>query len=190
MTSWAGFAAYQPRALSCARQRVVVVLDPDAMTRVVSPRTGFGDSAKDLGCPDTQHPSPCRAIRKGPVRAKERLTRGQTFLVELRGLEPLTPCMPCRCATSCATAPHDCSCGAPGGGDRVSLSGTPRDSPNRSTHRDWSRRSTPRSASHRRIRPPRPNGSCAAPRWTARPATGPARQARRRRRERRHRAWR
>jgi hypothetical protein len=27
-------------------------------------------------------------------------------LVELRGLEPLTPCMPCRCATSCATAPN------------------------------------------------------------------------------------
>jgi hypothetical protein len=26
-------------------------------------------------------------------------------LVELRGLEPLTPCMPCKCATSCATAP-------------------------------------------------------------------------------------
>jgi site-specific DNA recombinase len=26
-------------------------------------------------------------------------------LVELRGFEPLTPCMPCRCATSCATAP-------------------------------------------------------------------------------------
>ena len=25
--------------------------------------------------------------------------------VELRGFEPLTPCMPCRCATSCATAP-------------------------------------------------------------------------------------
>ena len=29
--------------------------------------------------------------------------------VELRGLEPLTPCMPCRCATSCATAPYFCS---------------------------------------------------------------------------------
>ena len=27
------------------------------------------------------------------------------FLVDLRGLEPLTPCMPCRCATSCATGP-------------------------------------------------------------------------------------
>jgi hypothetical protein len=26
--------------------------------------------------------------------------------VELRGLEPLTPCMPCRCATSCAIAPN------------------------------------------------------------------------------------
>jgi hypothetical protein len=29
--------------------------------------------------------------------------------VELRGLEPLTPCMPCRCATSCATAPFPVS---------------------------------------------------------------------------------
>ncbi len=38
--------------------------------------------------------------------------RGGSFclsdLVELRGLEPLTPCMPCRCATSCATAPNRC----------------------------------------------------------------------------------
>ena len=30
----------------------------------------------------------------------------RTSSVELRGLEPLTPCMPCRCATSCATAPN------------------------------------------------------------------------------------
>ena len=28
--------------------------------------------------------------------------------VELRGFEPLTPCMPCRCATNCATAPSGC----------------------------------------------------------------------------------
>ena len=28
--------------------------------------------------------------------------------MELRGLEPLTLCMPCRCATSCATAPERC----------------------------------------------------------------------------------
>jgi hypothetical protein len=25
--------------------------------------------------------------------------------VDPRGFEPLTPCMPCRCATSCATGP-------------------------------------------------------------------------------------
>ena len=28
-----------------------------------------------------------------------------SYLVELRGFEPLTPCMPCKCATNCATAP-------------------------------------------------------------------------------------
>jgi hypothetical protein len=39
--------------------------------------------------------------------------KGPLTWVELRGLEPLTPCMPCRCATSCATAPHDCSRGVP-----------------------------------------------------------------------------
>ena len=30
----------------------------------------------------------------------------KTLWVDLRGLEPLTPCMPCRCATSCATGPE------------------------------------------------------------------------------------
>jgi hypothetical protein len=61
-------------------------------------------------------------IRQGqnPSEGFEYIPRGGTRLgprldprVELRGLEPLTPCMPCRCATSCATAPHDFSCGAP-----------------------------------------------------------------------------
>ncbi len=33
------------------------------------------------------------------------LRPGRFSRVELRGLEPLTLCMPCRCATSCATAP-------------------------------------------------------------------------------------
>ena len=36
-------------------------------------------------------------------------------LVELRGLEPLTLCMPCRCATSCATAPGVAAPGSPVG---------------------------------------------------------------------------
>ena len=47
------------------------------------------------------------------IRGRVLPNSGKTPLVELRGLEPLTPCMPCRCATSCATAPHDFSRGAP-----------------------------------------------------------------------------
>src|SRR5690625_2970641 len=34
--------------------------------------------------------------------------------VELRGFEPLAPCMPCRCATNCATAPRAVSAWEPG----------------------------------------------------------------------------
>lgn len=30
--------------------------------------------------------------------------------VEIRGLEPLTPCMPCKCATSCAISPYSFVC--------------------------------------------------------------------------------
>lgn len=30
----------------------------------------------------------------------------KSIMVEVRGLEPLTPCMPCKCATSCAIPPH------------------------------------------------------------------------------------
>ena len=40
---------------------------------------------------------------------RPRISLGQgsdeELLVDLRGFEPLTPCMPCRCATSCATDP-------------------------------------------------------------------------------------
>ncbi len=36
------------------------------------------------------------------------------FSVELRGFEPLTPSMPWRCATSCATAPRDPGTDEPG----------------------------------------------------------------------------
>lgn len=38
-----------------------------------------------------------------PIQAVKGLNIGTG--VDLRGLEPLTPCMPCRCATSCATDP-------------------------------------------------------------------------------------
>lgn len=42
------------------------------------------------------------------AKRKEPPSRAVPFLipVELRGFEPLTPCMPCRCATNCATAPN------------------------------------------------------------------------------------
>ena len=40
-----------------------------------------------------------------PAKQRRPCSVSRTSSVELRGLEPLTPCMPCRCATSCATAP-------------------------------------------------------------------------------------
>ena len=69
----------------------------------------------------SQHTIPTNAKRpapKGEPLAHEPENREQTLtgifhasgftpgsMVDLRGLEPLTPCMPCRCATSCATDP-------------------------------------------------------------------------------------
>ena len=44
---------------------------------------------------------------------------GRAVLVEVRGLEPLTLCMPCRCATSCTTPPTGASSGAGGAGTPV-----------------------------------------------------------------------
>ena len=51
---------------------------------------------------------------RSPRRCEGRHPEGRPSLcVELRGFEPLTPSMPWRCATSCATAPHDCSRACP-----------------------------------------------------------------------------
>ena len=44
-------------------------------------------------------------------------TELRRHLARHRGLEPLTPCMPCKCATSCATGPQ----GADSSGDFYSL---------------------------------------------------------------------
>ncbi|GEC99324.1 recombinase [Kocuria varians] len=49
---------------------------------------------------------PGNAEREHPTSTNVKCSRKE-LLVELRGLEPLTPCMPCRCATSCAIAPCD-----------------------------------------------------------------------------------
>jgi hypothetical protein len=60
-------------------------------------------------------PSRSHGIRKagagatfGQTKIRRNLSIPADHPVELRGLEPLTPCMPCRCATSCATAPYSC----------------------------------------------------------------------------------
>ena len=58
----------------------------------------------------------CATHKKPPADGQELLNSdpcrdsGETYVathhkVELRGFEPLTPCMPCKCATNCATAP-------------------------------------------------------------------------------------
>lgn len=56
------------------------------------------DSARTRRWPTTQKADPKVGLPKSCLHNS----------VELRGLEPLTPCMPCRCATSCATAPRSC----------------------------------------------------------------------------------
>ncbi len=45
-----------------------------------------------------------------------------TTPVELMGLEPTTPCMPCKCATSCATAPGRCDFSRVGSRQRIESS--------------------------------------------------------------------
>ncbi len=56
--------------------------------------------------PTTTDPQPIRAEKE--ETAPEGAVRIPTTLVELRGLEPLTPTLPVWCATSCAIAPDVC----------------------------------------------------------------------------------
>src|SRR3712207_4774535 len=62
------------------------------------------------------HPAwgPAKGFSIPRATTREAPPRGATLLslVDLRGFEPLTPCMPCRCATSCATGPR-CPRGQP-----------------------------------------------------------------------------
>lgn len=51
------------------------------------------------------------AANEGGLNDEVGMQKGEvsnfSLLVDLRGLEPLTPCMPCRCATNCATDPFE-----------------------------------------------------------------------------------
>jgi site-specific DNA recombinase len=99
----------------------------------------------------------------------------RSVLVEVRGLEPLTPCMPCRCATSCATPPRT----------RHTLANPCRRCEIGSTSRRGCRRS---AAARRRsgagrgrpIRSSRARAACGAGR-RATPAVRPSRRGSRRR---------
>ena len=95
----------------------------------------------------------------------------KTVMVELRGLEPLTPTLPVWCATSCATAP--CSARCPRHPRNITH---PSDGPIREVAVPTARRRTPESISSA-TRPvgsaPRPPGcrpASAAPSATGRPA--------------------
>ena len=73
----------------------IKITGPDRIVPVFRiPQPPAADRPQVLAGPATTH----RAEAEDPVRAL-------TNLVELRGFEPLTFCMPCRRATSCAIAP-------------------------------------------------------------------------------------
>ena len=80
----------------------------------------------------------------------------KTLWVDLRGLEPLTPCMPCRCATSCATDPWksgECSPDNPSTLHQIRHPIANRRSP-RASERGRSSGSLSRGARARRTRAP------------------------------------
>jgi site-specific DNA recombinase len=76
----------------------VIITGPDRVVpvyRIPQPRTN----------PDTAHTNKALTSGNPPVRATKEGVRAMTNLVELTGFEPVTPALPVRCATSCATAP-------------------------------------------------------------------------------------
>jgi hypothetical protein len=94
-----------------ARKRVLAIADDTTIT-VIELDTGEILSTHTIDPTKTYWRNTQEPRADGPELDDSDLCRdsGVTHVathhnVELRGLEPLTPCMPCRCATSCATAP-------------------------------------------------------------------------------------
>ena len=93
--------------------RIEVDLDEEEAT-LASPWREIRDAAAYVRANDrTVKPSQTpgrpkttgRSSRANPGLISEVQGSNMNALVELRGLEPLTPSMPWRCATNCATAP-------------------------------------------------------------------------------------
>lgn len=88
----------QTKALIEALIDKVTVIAPDRLVPV-------------FRVPTSTDPQPIRAEKE--ETAPEGAVRRPTTLVELRGLEPLTPTLPVWCATSCAIAPWWVALGFP-----------------------------------------------------------------------------
>ena len=74
----------------------------DGLYGTLGPWRIRGATVTDLGVGDAPLASGTLVARKPPVGG----FRSSFYLVEPRGLEPLTPTLPVWCATSCATAPR------------------------------------------------------------------------------------
>src|SRR6266566_508953 len=72
----------------------------------------------------------CHKIKKGRSQDRNR----PLTCVELRGFEPLTPSMPWRCATSCATAPRLAASGGCRNGASIQVPGHASHRPGRWRH--------------------------------------------------------
>lgn len=85
----------------------IKITGPDAVIPVFripqTPTDPHGTSARTGTA--TRNKTAALTSEKPPIRAAEKSVRAMANLVELRGLEPLTPTLPVWCATSCAIAP-------------------------------------------------------------------------------------
>ena len=83
-------------------ERIYITDDGDVQPEVAQPFAALAERASDML-------AVAQEKRTGNAQTLGRTSSagGLNVLprVDLRGLEPLTPCMPCRCATSCATGP-------------------------------------------------------------------------------------
>lgn len=80
--------------------------DFSAASMATRPTVSRCSSTASKFAPKTKSPADGRALKSERCPDSSINDDPSHHMVDLRGLEPLTPCMPCRCATSCATDPH------------------------------------------------------------------------------------